>query len=50
LNGAYLMRRVAPLLSLLAAAVAIAAGLAMGEHAMIFSHAIVICLSCIGLG
>ena len=44
------MRRGTSLFVLAAAGAAIFAGIAMDEHAMIFSHAIVVCLSCIGLG
>ncbi|MCX8044486.1 MAG: hypothetical protein N3B18_10215 [Desulfobacterota bacterium] len=32
------------------AIMAIAAGIAIDEHHMIFSYAIVVCLNCIGLG
>jgi len=45
-----LCRRYSAVIILTAALLCIGIGLAQSEHKMIFSHAIVVCLSCIGLG
>lgn len=43
-------RRYISVIILAAALLCIGIGFVQAEHKMIFSHAIVVCLSCIGLG
>jgi hypothetical protein len=44
------MKRYAPAFAALASALLLAAGILAGQHSMILSYAVVVCLSCIGIG
>ena len=44
------MRRFLPLAVLAAAIVMLVSGVVIGEHTMMFSYGVIICLSCMGIG
>ena len=43
-------RRIVPLAVLAAAVTMLVSGIMIGEHNMMFSYGVIICLSCMGIG